>query len=96
MIRSRVDLPQPDGPIRLTKAPAGTTRSTWSRATTASAPVPNVLPTPASSTTGGPLRSDPTARGSAAAIGDYALTAWSAMSRAPIDDVEAFVELRPR
>ena len=38
---SRLDLPAPDGPTTATSSPGTTCRSTWSRATTCSAPSPN-------------------------------------------------------
>ena len=42
-IRRMVDLPQPDGPSRATKAPAGAAKSTWSSAVTDLAPDPELL-----------------------------------------------------
>ena len=52
MSRSRVDLPQPDGPMSETNSPWRMVRSTDSSAVTAASPVPNTLPTPVASTTG--------------------------------------------
>src|SRR6476620_4108166 len=53
MIRSRVDLPHPDGPMRDTNSPAAIERSIESSAATDVLPSPNTLPTPRASTTAG-------------------------------------------
>src|SRR6266508_2955143 len=50
-MRSRVDLPQPDGPMRLTNSPSPMVRSMPSSAVTAATPVSNTLPTPFAATT---------------------------------------------
>src|SRR5688572_5459324 len=49
MMRSAVDLPQPDGPSSERNSPSRTSRSKLSSATT---PLPNTLPTPRSETMG--------------------------------------------
>ncbi len=49
---SSVDLPQPDAPSRQTNSPGSTCRSMPRSAVTASAPCPNVLPTPRSVSAG--------------------------------------------
>ena len=47
---SKVDLPQPDAPMRQVNSPGATSRDTWSSACTAELPRPNTLDTPASRT----------------------------------------------
>src|SRR5712672_851977 len=43
MMRSRVDLPEPEAPIRQTNSPLSISRSTWWSASTRSPPIRNVL-----------------------------------------------------
>ncbi len=50
MRRSRVDLPQPDGPMSETNSPAATVRSMSSSALTSPVLVANLLPTPRTTT----------------------------------------------
>ena len=52
---SSVDLPEPDGPTMASESPGSSRRSTSRRATTGGS-LPNVRPTPASSTTAGSAR----------------------------------------
>ena len=79
MSRSRVDLPQPDGPMSETNSPAPIVRSIPSSAVTAVGPVPNVLPAPETATTG---RADPAPgrRGRRGRIG-LRLCHWASMVR---------------
>ncbi len=67
MVRRRVDLPQPDGPINDTNSPLPISRSIPLRATVVPDPTAKVLPTPARLTTG--WRSDPVIRRILPAIG---------------------------
>src|ERR1700704_3425745 len=52
MSRSRVDLPQPDGPMSDTNSPDPIVRSIPASAVTAVGPAPKVLPAPVIATTG--------------------------------------------
>ncbi len=54
MSRSKVDLPQPDGPTMETKLPASIMRSSGPSAWVVCSPLPKVLLTPASAIIGAP------------------------------------------